>query len=234
MTDRVIGILGGMGPEATVDFFREIIRVTPAKKDQDHIPIIVYSDPRIPERTAAILHGGEDPAPFLIKAAVSLEEAGAGILAMPCNTAHYYLPRLKSAVGIPVLSMIEETFLSVRAQIGDAGVVGLLATRGTILSEVYHGVFARHGMKVLTPDAGDQERLQQGILLVKAGDYDPRRQDTFEVIGSHLAAAGAEVVILGCTEIPLGFDAGRAGYPVINATRVLAQAAVDWALGRRP
>jgi aspartate racemase len=234
MPDRIIGILGGMGPEATADLFREIIRLTPAKKDQEHIPVIVYSDPRVPERTSAILHGGEDPVPFLIRAAVTLEKAGAGILAMPCNTAHYYLPRLKSAVGIPILSMIEETYLSVRAQIGDSGIVGLLATRGTILSGVYHDVFARHGMKVLAPDAGDQERLQESISLVKAGGYDRQRQNTFEAIGSHLVTAGAEAVILGCTEIPLGFDAGRVDYPVINATRVLAQAAVDWALGRRP
>jgi aspartate racemase len=89
-------------------------------------------------------------------------------------------------------------------------------------------------MKVLTPDAGDQERLQESIFLVKAGDYDRQRKNTFEAIGSHLVAAGAEAVILGCTEIPLGFNEGRVDYPVINATRVLAQAAVDWALGRRP
>jgi aspartate racemase len=130
--------------------------------------------------------------------------------------------------------MIEETFLSVRAQIGDSGMVGLLATQGTILSGVYHDVFARHGMKILAPDAGDQDRLQESIFLVKAGGYDRRQRNTFESIGSNLVAAGAEAVILGCTEIPLGFDAVRVDYPVINATRVLAQAAVDWALGKRP
>jgi aspartate racemase len=233
MPDRVVGILGGMGPEATVDFLREIIRLTPAKKDQDHIPVITYSDPRVPERTAAILRGGEDPTPYLVRAAVALEKAGAGILAMPCNTAHYYLPRLKNEVGIPILDMIEETYSSTREQIGRAEVVGLLATQGTIQSGVYHNVFARHGVKVLVPDASDQDRIQEGIFQVKAGSYDGARQGTFESIGSKLAAAGAAAVILGCTEIPLGFNANRVDYPVVNATRVLAQAAVDWALGRR-
>ncbi len=233
MPDRIVGILGGMGPEATVDFLREIIRLTPAKKDQDHIPVIIYSDPRVPERTAAILHGGEDPTPYLVQAAVTLEKAGAGILAMPCNTAHYYLPRIKNEVGIPILDMIEETYSSAREQIGGAEVVGLLATRGTIQSGVYHNVFARHGVKVLVPDARDQDCIQEGIFQVKAGSYDGARQGSFESIGSKLAAAGAAAVILGCTEIPLGFNANRVSYRVVNATRVLAQAAVDWALGRR-
>jgi aspartate racemase len=234
MPDRILGILGGMGPEATLDFMREIIRLTPAKKDQDHIPVIAYSDPRVPERTAAILHGGEDPTPYLVRGAKTLEQAGAGILAMPCNTAHYFLPRIVAEVRIPVLDMIEETYLCTRAQIGKSEVVGLLATQGTIQSEVYHSVFAHHGMSVLVPDAGDQARLQGGIFQVKAGTYDCARQDVFEYIGSKLAAEGAAAVILGCTEIPLGFNPNRVDYPVINSTRVLAQAAVEWALGRRP
>ena len=233
MPERIVGVLGGMGPEATVDFLREIIRLTPAEKDQDHIPVIVYSDPRVPERTTAILHGGEDPTPYLLRAAVTLEKAGAGILAMPCNTAHYYLPRIKNAVGIPILDMIEETYASTRDFTGGSGFVGLLATQGTVQSGVYHHVFERHGVKVLVPDAKDQECIQGGIFQIKAGSYDLVRQDTFEIIGSKLAAAGAAAVILGCTEIPLGFNVNRVGYPVVNATRVLAQAAVDWALGKR-
>ena len=233
MTDRIIGILGGMGPEATADFYREIIRLTPAKTDQDHIPVVIYADPRVPERTHAILHGGEDPVPHLIKAAVALENAGAGILAIPCNTAHYFLSRIGPKVSIPILNMIEETYKSTHARIGDIHRVGLLATIGTIRSGVYSEVFTRHGVEVVVPEASDQERLQQAIFLVKAGSYDRARQDIFEGIGSALVTAGAQVVILGCTEIPLGFDVSRVDYPVVNATRVLAQAAVDWALGKR-
>jgi len=233
MTDRIIGVLGGMGPEATADFYREIISLTPAKTDQEHIPVIIYADPRVPERTRAILQGGDDPVPHLIKAAVALERAGAGILAIPCNTAHYFLSRIGPTVSIPILNMIEETYASIRARTGDIRRAGLLATRGTIGSGVYGEAFARHGVEIVVPDASDQERLQQAIFQVKAGAYDRTRQDLFERIGATLIAAGARVVILGCTEIPLGFDVSRADYPVVNATRVLAQAAVDWALGKR-
>jgi aspartate racemase len=233
MTDRIIGILGGMGPEATADFYREIIRLTPAKTDQDHIPVVIYADPRVPERTQAILHRGEDPVPYLIRGAMALEKAGAGILAIPCNTAHYFLSRIGPNVSIPILNMIEETYQSIRARTGDIRRVGLLATIGTIRSGVYSEVFARHDVEVVVPEASDQECLLQAIFQVKAGSYDRARQDVFEGIGSVLVAAGAEVVILGCTEIPLGFDLSRVAYPVVNATRVLAQAAVDWALGKR-
>jgi aspartate racemase len=232
MTDRVIGIIGGMGPEATVDFYREIIRLTPAQKDQDHIPVLIYSNPRVPERTQAILHGGEDPTPYLIEAARILERGGAGILAMPCNTAHYFLPRVRPAVKIPILDMIEETFLRTRTEIRDIKAVGLLATMGTIESGVYRNVFARHGVSILTPAVADQDRIQQAIRQIKSDTYDRERQDTFESIGGMLIKAGAQAVILGCTEIPLAFNVARVNYPVINATRVLAQAAVDWALGK--
>ena len=109
MPDRIIGILGGMGPEATVDLFREITRLTPAEKDQDHVPVLVYSNSKIPDRTTAMLEGGEDPMPALIESARVLERAGAGVLVIPCNTAHYYLPELQKKVGIPILNMIVET-----------------------------------------------------------------------------------------------------------------------------
>ena len=233
MTDRVIGIVGGMGPEATADFFQEIIRLTPATRDQEHIPVLVYSDPRVPERTSAILHGGEDPTPYLLRAALALEKAGAGILAMPCNTAHYFLPRVQPQVGIPFLNMIEETLWSAREQVADLRSIGLLATRGTVLSGVYRDVFSRYGIDVLVPQDAEQERIQQGIFQIKAGSYDHAKQDTFETIGAGLIRAGAGAIVLGCTEIPLAFNVERVSYPVVNATRVLAQAAVDWALGRR-
>ena len=233
MPDRIVGIIGGMGPEATVDFFREIIRLTPAQKDQDHIPVVVYSDPRVPERTRAILHGGEDPTPFLTRAAAALEQAGAGILAMPCNTAHFYLDKIRQSVRIPVLDMIEETRREAGNLSGASRMVGLLATQGAISSGVYRVAFSRHDMELVAPEPEEQLLVQEAIFQIKAGKYDPARQDVFERIGTRLIARGAGAVILGCTEIPLGFVESRVDYPVVNATRVLAQAAVDWALERR-
>lgn len=233
MPDRIIGILGGMGPAATGDLFREILRVTPAQKDQDHIPVLVYSNSKIPERTAAILQGGEDPFPYLVQTARVLERAGAGIILMPCNTAHFFLPALQKEIGIPILNMIEETLREFRRRMPSACKIGLLASLGTVRSGIYHTVFREGGVEVLVPDATEQARISAAIFDVKAANHDERTRETFESVGTQLVSSGAQAVILGCTEIPLAFDGQNAPFPYLNPTEILARAAVDWALGRR-
>jgi len=233
MFDRMIGILGGMGPEATADLFQEIIALTPATRDQDHIRVLIYSNAKIPDRTRAILENGEDPLPPLIESARLLEKAGAGILAIPCNAAHYFLPQMQAQIGIPILNMIEETCREFRSRLPNANMAGLLAASGTVRSGIYQSVFGRAGVDVITPDNGDQDLVQSAIQKVKAGVQDSALRGTFEAVGGRLAKSGAQTVILGCTEIPLAFDPAHVDYPILNATRILAQAAVDWALGRR-
>jgi len=233
MKRRIIGILGGMGPEATTDLYREIIRLTPARRDQEHIPVLIYSNPQIPDRTKAILEGGEDPLPYLIHTAQVLEKAGAGILAVPCNAAHYFLPRVQEHVTVRILNMLEETCRTFRSRIPEGNAVGLLAVTGTVRSGIYADVFARAGVKVIVPDNSAQECVYSGIQRVKAGDMGPEVHRIFESTGARLMDAGAQSVILGCTEVPLAFDEDRAGYPSLNPTRILAQAAVDWGLGKR-
>jgi len=233
MTERVVGILGGMGPEATVDLYRLIILLTPAKMDQDHIKVLMYSNPKIPDRTSAILRKGEDPLPQLIESAKILEKGGAGIIAMPCNAAHYYLPDIAASVKIPLLNMIEETSEAFRLLSPDAKAVGILAATGTVQSRIYHMVFARAGVKVLVPGKRDQARLHAGIGLVKAGLHDRYTQETFQSIGARLVKEGAKSVILGCTEISLTFNTEHVDYITLNPARILAQAVVDWALGKR-
>jgi aspartate racemase len=221
-----------MGPEATADFFREIIRATPARNDQDHIPVVIYSNPQIPERTKAILEGGESPLPRMIETARVLEKTGAGILAMPCNTAHHYHAQLQASVKIPILHMIEETLRAFSRHFPDGRVAGLLATTGTVRSGIYQSTFARNGIEVLVPGEADQSLIMSGIQKIKAGAHDRTTALMFESIGSRLVESGAQAAILGCTEIPLAFDEGRVDYLALNATRILAQAAVAWALGR--
>jgi aspartate racemase len=234
MQKRIIGILGGMGPQATVDLYREILTLTPARRDQDHVPVLIYSNPKIPDRTSAILEGAEDPMPQLVEAARVLESAGAGRLAIPCNTAHYFLPALAREVAVPFFDMIAETLSELRRELPGIRTVGLLAATGTVRTGIYHRTFAAEGVTVLAPGDAAQRRVHDGIFQVKAATHDRQTGELFESIGAELVAAGAETVILGCTEIPLAFDPKRAGYPSINATRVLAAAAVDWALGKRP
>jgi len=233
MAEPVIGILGGMGPEATVDLYREIIRLTPARRDQDHIPVLIYSNPKIPDRTRAILEGGENPLPYLIESARLLQRMGAGILAIPCNTAHYFLPQLAAAVQIPVLNMIEETYLALRAGHPDLRAVGLLGATGTVRSGIYHAVFERRGVSILVPDDAEQARVHAAIAEIKSGGHSHSTRQTLEAIGANLLCKGAEAVILGCTEIPLVVDQESAGFACLNPTRILAQAAVDWAMGKR-
>jgi aspartate racemase len=233
MSDRIIGVLGGMGPAATADFYWEIIKLTPARRDQDHIPVLIYSNPRMPDRTRAILEGAEDPLPWLLEAAVTLERGGAGMIAIPCNTAHYYLPQIQASVRIPVLNMVEETCLTVRSQFPRARAVGLLAATGTVQCKIYHQVCERQGMQLITPSEEDQARVHNAIFQVKGGDRDGTAGGVFESIGEGLIRMGAEAVILGCTEIPVAFNPRRVEYFSLSSTRVLAQAAVDWALGKR-
>jgi aspartate racemase len=230
--NRVIGILGGMGPEATLDLYRHIIELTPASRDQDHIQVLIYSNPKIPNRTKAIAEGGESPLPHLIESARLLEKSGAGIIAMPCNAAHHFLPEIRREIGIPFLDMIEETCRRLRAQLPDARAVGLIASIGTVCSGVYARTLSKAGVDALIPSTGDQQRIQMAIDQVKTGMHNRSTQETFQSIGLRLMKAGAQAIILGCTEVPLAFNPGEVNYPSLNSTRILAEAAVDWALGK--
>ncbi len=232
-TDRMIGILGGLGPAATLDLYRHIIELTPAARDQDHVRVLIYSNPKIPDRTSAIAGSGESPLPHLIQSAVLLEKSGAGVIAMPCNTSHYFLPRIQASVRIPVIDMVEETCRMLRSQMPHVKMAGLLATAGTLQSGIYKKALGQAGVSTLVPDGGDQEKIQAAIARVKAGSVDGATRDVFQSAGLRLMRSGAEAVILGCTEIPLAFDPEAVDYPAFNSTLILARAAVDWALGKR-
>jgi len=226
----MIGILGGMGPEATLDLYRYIIELTPVTRDQDHIRVLIYSNPKIPDRTKAIAEGGESPLPHLIDSARLLESSGAGIIAMPCNAAHHFLPEIRKKIKIPFLDMIHETCRKLRIQLPDAKTVGLIASIGTVRSGVYSKSLLKAGIDILMPSNGEQERIQAAINQVKTGKHDRSTQKTFHSIGQRLVSSGAEAIILGCTEIPLAFDPDEVKYISLNSTKILAEAAVDWAL----
>ena len=230
---RMIGILGGMGPEATLDLYRTIIRLTPAKRDQDHIQVLIHCNPKIPDRTDAIAQHSESPLPYLIESAKILERGGAGIIVMPCNAAHHYLPEIRRDISIPFIDMIEETCGRIRAQWPNRRTVGLIATIGTVLSGVYPGSLTKAGIAVQLPTQEDQQRIQVAIDQIKAGVHDRLTQETLQSIGTHMAEAGAESIILGCTEIPLAFNPDEVNYLTLNPTRILAEVAVEWALAQR-
>jgi aspartate racemase len=224
---KTIGIVGGMGPLATSDLFRKIIEVTEAASDQDHAHVLIDNNTNIPDRTAAILHGGADPVPELTKSAQRLKEAGADLLIMPCNTAHYFYEQVAPQAGIPFLHMIRETAETLRRQ--GRRCVGLLATDGTVQSGVYGKAFEEAGIEMLCPDAAGQQAVMDVIYKgIKAGNMQIDLTG-FEKAMDDLLARGAEVLVLGCTELPVAFQEFAIDRPNIDPTHVLASAAVRFA-----
>ena len=225
---KIVGVLGGMGPDATVDFMSRIIRATPAEKDQDHLRILVDNNPHVPNRQEALLRGGEDPSPALAAMARGLEAAGADLLVMPCNTAHAFREAIEDAVQIPLVSIIDVTVDAC----GDADVVGVLATDGCLASGVFQGALAQRGRRVVLPDEAETSALMGLITRIKAGDAGADVAAGMRVLAEALVANGAEVVIAGCTEIPLVLRDDMLDVPLVSSTDALARATV--AIARNP
>ena len=220
--NKTVGVLGGMGPDATADFMSRVIRATPAVKDQDHLRMLVDNNPHVPNRQDALLRGGEDPGPALASMAMGLAAAGADFLVMPCNTAHAFARAITAAVDIPLLSIIDVTVEAC----GDAAAIGVLATDGCIKSGVFQEALA--GREVLPSDAETVE-LMSLITRIKAGDTGSEVAESMRELARALVARGAEVIIAGCTEIPLVLDADRVDVPLVSSTDALARATVAMA-----
>lgn len=231
MTEKIIGILGGMGPEATADLFYRIIRATPVERDQDHPRTIIYSNSKVPDRTPAVLGDGPNPVPEMVMAAKALEAAGADFLIMPCNTAHYFIGELRESVGIPILHMIDLTAKRVISDRPQMSRAGLIATDGTVKSSLYHDNFGEQGIEIMIPPEDMQRASMRAIYeRIKRGDLEGGREMVLEV-ASELVDMGAEAVICGCTEISLVLKEGDIDVPVVDPLQVLAETAVGVALG---
>ena len=229
MEKKTIGIIGGMGPLATADLFEKIVGHTKASCDQEHLHVVIDSNTNIPDRTAALLHGGADPLPELVKSAGRLEKMGADVLIMPCNTAHNYYDGIAAAVSVPVLHMVR---LTAQALV-ERGVkkAGLLATDGTVRTGIYQKSFAGSGVELLTPDEAGQRAVMEMIYQgVKAGDMAFDAQPARQAM-ERLLAAGAEVLILGCTELPLAVKLYGIALPAVDPTLELALEAIRFAGG---
>ena len=229
MEKKTIGIIGGMGPLATADLFEKIVGHTKAACDQEHLHVVIDSNTNIPDRTAALLHGGADPLPELVKSAGRLEKMGADVLIMPCNSAHNYYDGIAAAVSVPVLHMVR---LTAQALV-ERGVkkAGLLATDGTVRTGIYQKSFAGSGVELLTPDEAGQRAVMEMIYQgVKAGDMAFDAQPARQAM-ERLLAAGAEVLILGCTELPLAVKLYGIALPAVDPTLELALEAIRFAGG---
>ncbi|MCQ9179441.1 amino acid racemase [Streptomyces sp. IBSBF 2953] len=227
-SNEVIGILGGMGPAATADFYAKLVATTPGSSDQDHLRTVIWSDPTIPDRTEALLGDGPDPTPWLLDGSRVLREAGATVIAIPCNTAHAFVPRIEDHVGLPIVHMIGEVARHLSTMSPRIHTAGLLATAGTVRAGLYEEWLDRFGIRLALPEEVSQEQeVMAAIRAVKAGARDDATTTApLAHAARRLTEQGAQAVIAGCTEIPLGLPAAAVDVPLVDPALVLAHALV--------
>lgn len=227
-----LGLLGGMGPSATLDVMQKIVELTDAQTDQQHVPIIVWNLPQIPDRTESLIEGGASPAPLLAAGARGLRQAGVDYIGIACNTAHHWYEVVRAASCLPVIH-IADTVIDALAGIEvRRGQVAILATAGTIASGFYQDRLLRAGFVPLLPDRSMQDTSVSGAIAhAKAGRWSEAERAVRHGV-DHVVARGAEAVLLACTELPLLVRCLQPGVPLIDANRALAQACIRHAGAR--
>ena len=233
----ILGILGGMGPLATVDFMSKVITHTPAKQDQDHIPILVSSIPQVPDRTLAFRGEGASPLEAMLENAKRLVVAGANGVVITCNTAHLWFDEIQKAINLPMIHIVDAAIGKAVEKAGPNPVLGLLATDATLASGLYinREVKSSNGERIqvrwLLPTAAEMSELvMPGILAVKAGNI-KEGEALLSRAGNCLKQRGANALVLGCTEIPIVLNGEGLGIPLVDATDALAEKSVAWSMG---
>ncbi len=229
----VLGILGGMGPLATADFYSKLVRATPATRDQDHVPVIIVGDPGVPDRSEAILGGGTSEVLEALTAGIDrLERAGADVIAIPCNTAHYWLNGLRSRTTRQILSIVDASLSLVRRRLIDARTITVLATEGTLRAGIYDRAIARAGLTLNPATADDSRSVAEVIARVKAGNVSDAEGLLEEVIAS--VHRRSDVILLACTELPLAAGERLEHEPwLIDTTAALVDHCLAWVVSRR-
>ena len=223
---KSIGILGGMGPLATADLLRKIVLLTKAEKDGDHIRIYIDDNPNIPDRTAAILSGGESPLPQMRDSLNKLSLCGADCIIMPCNTAHYFLPQLQSETDIPFISMLDATARACAARY-PGKCAAVLATKGTLATGLYANALSVQSVEYLIPNEAEQDVLMHVIYdVIKASKPFTPEKTAWKALLDGLRARGADYFILGCTELPIAAAEAETDDAFIDPTEELAKAAI--------
>jgi aspartate racemase len=226
----LVGVLGGMGPEATVDFMSKVIALTPGEDDQDHVRLLVDQNPHVPNRQEALLRGGESPGPVLADMARRLEAGGCDFLVMPCNTAHAFQEDIRSAVNIPFVSIVDATLDAAL----DATCVGIMATTACVQANVYQPALESRGMRYLLPSDDDVDELTRLSFEIKSGNKADEIKAAVLGFAEALIDRGADAIISGCTEYPLVLGAGDLAVPLLSSTDELAKRTIALARGELP
>lgn len=228
-SELVIGILGGMGPEATLDCFGKLINNTVAEKDQDHLRIIIINNPKVPDRTQAILENGLSPLPVLIQGVESLKKAGADFVIIPCVTAHYFLNDLVKHCELPVLSLLDAVSNYIVGINPKIYKIGILATSGTIKSGIVKDRLEAEGIHTVVCSNKYQQQVMTAIYDIKnknAVRCQPEITSSLVDAAQHLINNGAQGIIAGCTEIPLALSQSDIPVPYFDTLLILARAAI--------
>jgi len=229
MSTATLGVLGGMGPAATADFLAKLADGTPAARDQDHLRTIVYSDPTTPDRSEAIQGLGPSPLPAMVAGVQFLERNGVDLIAIPCNTAHYWFTELQQSVDTPIVHIVDALLEQVRQEAPDVRTLGLLATNGTLQARIYHEALHRAGISALDlTDLGTANPVMSGIRAMKSGEVLEARHTLNKAIAT-LVERGAHGVVYGCTDVSAALDLPPAGVDVgaWDSANALALACIE-------
>lgn len=228
-TEKIVGVIGGMGPEATVEFLRRLVAGTPAEDDADHLHVLVDNNPKVLSRIKALIDGdGADPTPVLVQMAQKLEAGGADFLVVPCNTAHHYLPAIRKAVRIPVLDVIDLTIAKLRALEPNPSRIGILSSPAVRLVGLFATRLSDAGYEAVFPSEEDEAKLFATIKSLKAGRVGDQRG--YDAIARRLSEGGADALLVACTELSLMFAPPSRG-PLFDTLDLLVEATIRTAHG---
>lgn len=229
--DKLVGVIRGMGPDATVDFMSRVLAATPASKDQDHVRMVIEHNPRIPSRQMAMRGAGENPGPVIAAMAARLESAGADFLVMPCNLAHAWQGDILAATTIPFVSIIDESVKSALCRSGEQSAVGLMTTPGCFTAGLYQQALADADRAVIAQTPDELAETMRLVEKIKAGDRSQDVAKGLRDLADRLIGRGAKILIAACTEFPLVLNESMFDVTLVSSTDVLAKKTVALALG---
>ena len=221
-----LGVLGGMGPAASAEFITRLIQQTPATKDQEHIPFVLWNEPRVPDRSTSILNEDDKPLPYLLQGMQVLKAVGCTTIVIPCNTAHFWYDELVK-FKIPILHIVDSVADSLR-DVNVTGTIGVMGTQATVELGLYQYMLNKSGWDCITPTKEEMNNLvQPAIDLIKSGSIKEAHPMLMTVVKS-LIDRGAKAVVLGCTEIPLAVkETEENNIPLVNSIDSLVKAAIN-------
>lgn len=226
-----VGVLGGMGPAATLDFMAKALKAGEGPREQDNLRLIVDCNPKVLDRNAALSGDGPSPGPALGAMARGLEAAGADFLVMACNAAHAWQGDIEAATALPFVSIVEETCRWLGEHEPPGRRIGLMAAEACLESNLYQDALARAGLAAVAPAPDEAARFMDALFRFKAGDLGPEPRAAMWDCAQALIADGAQVILAACTEVPLLLDGGALAVPFIDATQILALRTVAYARG---